>query len=276
MNNIKPDQYGPWALIAGGSEGIGLCFARELAAAGFNLLLLARRNEPLQAARQQLCSEFPVAIRTHTLDLTATDLEEQLAGIISGLEIGLLIYNAGAMHGVGLFLDEPLEKARKLIRLNCHGPVVFSHHLGNAMRARGRGGIILLSSLSGLTGGAYVATYAATKAFDIVLAESLWAELAPHGVHVLGLVAGATDTPAMAATGVSFASGEAMDPADVARAGLQQLPHGPVHIAGDGNRMAASLLRGDDRRQSIALMTAGAAGMYGLAIPEIPDSETPG
>jgi hypothetical protein len=99
--------------------------------------------------------------------------------------------------------------------------------------------------------------------------------LAPHGVHVLSLVAGATDTPAMAATGVDFAAGQAMDAADVAREGLQQLAHGPVHVAGEGNRLAASLLRGDDRRQSIAMMSAGAAGLYGLAVPDIPDSDSP-
>ncbi len=138
------------------------------------------------------------------------------------------------------------------------------------MRERGRGGIILLSSLSGLTGGAFVAAYAATKAFDITLAESLWAELHPHGVHVLGLVAGATDTPAMAATGVNFAPGDAMASEDVAREGLEHLPHGPLHVAGEGNRAVQALLRGEDRRQSVAMMSAGAAGLYGLKPPELP------
>ena len=270
MTDSDLQQYGPWALIAGGSEGIGLCFAEQLAAAGINLLLLARRDEPLQAASAHLQNTYPVEVRTRALDLTSPDLEQQLTAITDDLEIGLLVYNAGAMHGVGLFLDEPLQKAQTLVRLNCNGPLTFCHHLGRAMRQRGRGGIILLSSLSGLTGGAYVATYAATKAFDIVLAESLWAELAPHGVHVLGLVAGATDTPAMAATGADFAAGQAMDPAEVAREGLQQLPHGPLHVAGEGNRMAATVLRSEDRRQSIAMMTAGAAGLYKLAVPDLP------
>ena len=270
MNNPELEQYGPWAVIAGGSEGIGLCFAEQLAAAGINLLLLARREEPLQAARAQLQEAYPVTVRTHALDLTAPDLEQQLTGITDGLQIGLLIYNAGAMHGVGLFLDEPLQKAQKLVGLNCNGPLVCSHLLGRGMRQRGRGGIILLSSLSGLTGGAYVAAYAATKAFDIALAESLWAELAPSGVHVLGLVAGATDTPAIAATGANFAADQAMDAAQVAREGLAHLAHGPIHVAGEQNRMAATLLRGDDRRQSVTMMSAGAASLYGLPIPDLP------
>lgn len=270
MDKSQSEQYGPWALIAGGSEGIGLCFARELAAGGINLILLARRAGPLELARDQLLADFQVDVRIHPLDLTCAELDDRVADITDGLEIGLLIYNAGAMHGVGRFLDEPLEKSRTVVKLNCDGPITFCHRLGTAMRERGRGGIILLSSLSGLTGGAFIATYAATKAFDITLAESLWAELHPHGVHVLGLVAGATDTPAMAASGVDFAPGQAMDPAEVAREGLERLPHGPLHIAGEGNRLAAELLRGADRRQSVAMMSAGAAALYGLTPPELP------
>ena len=157
MSNTHLQQYGPWALIAGGSEGIGLCFARILAAAGINLMLLARRSEPLQAAKQVLCQEYPVEVRIHALDLTATDLEDQLTGITREMEIGVVIYSAGAVHGAGVFLDEPLERTRKLIALNCTGPAIFCHHLGKTMRQRGRGGILLMSSLSGLTGGAYIA-----------------------------------------------------------------------------------------------------------------------
>jgi uncharacterized protein len=272
MSNTLLQQYGPWALVAGGSEGIGLCFARQLAAAGINLLLLARRSEPLQAAQEQLLRDYPVAVRIQPLDLAAPDIEERVVSVTDGLDIGLLIYNAGAVHGAALFLDEPLAKARNLIQLNCMGPTVLCHYLGNRMRQRGRGGILLMSSMSGLTGGAYIAAYAATKAFDIVLAESLWAELAPCGVHVLSLVAGATDTPAMAASGIRFGAGDAMDPMAVAREGLAQLPHGPLHVAGDNNRLGSTILRGADRRQSVALMSAGSAALYGLPVPQLPDA----
>ncbi len=270
MSNTLLQQYGPWALIAGGSEGIGLCFARLLAAEGINLVLLARRNAPLQAAQEHLLRDYSVDVRIQQLDLTASNLEEQLIGVTDGLDIGLLIYNAGAVHGAALFLDEPLTKVRNLIQLNCMGPAIFCHHLGNRMRQRGRGGILLMSSMSGLTGGAYIAAYAATKAFDIVLAESLWAELAPCGVHVLSLVAGATDTPAMSASGIRFEAGQAMDPMAVAREGLAQLPHGPLHVAGDNNRLGAAILRGEDRRQSVALMSAGSASLYELPVPQLP------
>jgi len=273
MSNTLLQQYGPWALIAGGSEGIGLSFARLLAEAGLNLVLLARRREPLRDARKQICSEFPVEVRIHEMDLTAPDLETQLVKVTDDLDIGLLIYNAGAVHGTGLFLDDPLQRARNLVQLNCVGPAIFSHHLGNRMRQRGRGGILLMSSLSGLTGGAYIAAYAATKAFDIIFAESLWAELTPAGVHVLGLIAGATDTPSMTASGIDFEAGHAMDPTVVAKEGLARLPHGPVHVAGADNRLGAAILRGEDRRQSVALMSAGSAGLYGLPVPDLPAAD---
>ncbi len=265
-SSSRLQNYGPWALIAGGSEGIGLAFARELAAAGINLLLLARREEPLQLAREQLRAEHPVQVSCAAVDLTAAGLEQQLAELTEGLDIGLLVYNAGATHGAGLFHDQALDAARRLVELNCHGPVTLCHALGGPMRARGRGGIILVSSMSGLTGGGYVATYCASKAFDIILAESLWAELKPFGVDVLGLVAGATDTPAMARSGVAIGEA-AMRPEQVAREALEALPAGPLHVAGADNRAFASLLRGEDRARSIAMMSQGAAGMYGKPWP---------
>jgi short-subunit dehydrogenase len=261
--------YGPWAIIAGGSEGIGLCFAQQLAAAGIHLVLLARRQQALNDARATLTTDYDVEVRIQSIDLTAGDLEQKLDAIVEDLEIGLMIYNAGAMHGAELFVDSSLKKAQQLINLNCHGPAVFCHKLGKPMRDRARGGIILLSSVSGLAGGAYVATYAATKSFDIVFAEALWAEMKPFGVDVLCLVAGATDTPAMARSGIDFDSGSdfpPMRPEDVAAEGLQQLANGPVHVAGDGNRAVADILRAD-RVQAIDLLSRGAAGMFNKPFP---------
>ena len=261
-------KYGPWAIIAGGSEGIGLCFAQQLAAAGINLVLLARRQQALNDARATLAADHDVEVRVQSIDLTSRNLEQELEAIVEGLDIGLMIYNAGAMHGAELFVDNPLKKAQQLIDLNCHGPAVFCHTLGKSMRDRGRGGIILMSSLSGLAGGAYVAAYAATKSFDIVFAEALWAEMKPFGVDVLCLVAGATDTPSMARSNIDFDSGDftPMRPEDVATEGLQQLTHGPVHIAGDDNRAVAEILRAD-RLQAIELLSSGAASMFDKPFP---------
>lgn len=264
------EQYGPWAVIAGGSEGIGLSFAQRLAANGINLILLARREAPLLLARDAILAQSAVEIETHPLDLTSADLESQLDAIIGEREVGMAIYNAGATHGAELFHDAPLSAAQNLVALNCTGPLVFCHKLGAAMRARGRGGIILMSSMSGLVGGGYIATYTATKAFDVTLAEALWAELKPYGVDVLGLIAGATDTPAMAASGVTFNrqdGGGPMLPDEVADEGLAQLGKAPVWVAGEGNRAFAAMLRSPERVDGIDMMTAGAAGMFGKPFP---------
>lgn len=274
-------RYGPWALIAGGSEGIGRSFALQLAARGLHLILVARRQEPLQATAREVRERFGVQVSAHAEDLTAPDLEQRLDALVAGREIGMLVYNAGATHGAGLLLDKPLGDALALVRLNCLGPLTLVHVLGSRMRARGRGGIILMSSMSALAGGGYVATYAATKAFDRVLAEGLWWELGACGVDVLGLLAGATATPAMARSTVRYdrqgtAAGQdamqklsivPMDPDDVAREALEHLGHGPIWIAGEKNRATAERLSRTPREEAIRLMSEASGKLHGLAPP---------
>ncbi len=269
--SAKPDpafveRYGPWALVAGASEGIGASFAHQLAAAGLDLVLVARRPEPLDETAGAIRSEHGVTVRTVAADLTGDDLLERLEAATRDVEVGLLVYNAGAVHGAARFHEAGLEKPLALVRLNCVGPVVLCHHFGGRMLERGRGGIILLSSLSAVSGAARTVTYSATKAFDQVFAEGLWAELSPRGVDVLALIAGATRTPSMARSGARI-GGEAfpgMDPDDVAREGLAHLSEGPVWVAGDANRAGWEAMRGLPRTELVAAMSAGARAIYGL------------
>jgi len=271
------DKYGPWALIAGGSEGIGKSFATLLAGQGIHLILVARNAEPLGATAAEIREKFSVQVQTAALDLTAADLERKVDALCAGKDVGMLIYNAGATHGVGFFLDQPLDRAMNLVRLNCVGPITLIHELGNRMKQRGRGGIILMSSMSGLAGGGFVATYGATKSFEITLAEALWFELGTVGVDVLGLIAGATLTPAMARSGARFdAPGEQssagpnimpMQSDDVASEALAQLGKNPVWVAGENNRQSAKWLRSAPREQLVPAMSAAAARLYGLPLP---------
>lgn len=274
-------RYGPCALVAGGSEGIGRSLALELAARGLDLVLLARRQEPLEATAREIGERFGVQVDARSMDLTAPDLEHRLDAVVGDREVGLLVYNAGATHGAGFFHDAPLDKALALVRLNCVGPVTLAHALGSRMKTRGRGGIILLSSMSGFAGGGYVAAYSATKAFDMVLAEGLWWELRPFGVDVLGLIAGATATPAMARSTVRFdrpgaAEGAAgttslgivpMSPDDVAREALEHLGRGPIWIAGEKNRATAERLTRTPREEVVRLMSEASAKLHGLPLP---------
>ena len=188
------DRYGPWAVVAGASEGIGASFSTKLAARGMNLVLIARRTEPLEALASELRAIHPVEIRVHSLDLGQADSVSGMRDATESLDVGLLIYNA-AYSPIGTFLEIDVEEHLKAVDVNVLGPLRMSHYFGRRFAQRGRGGIILMSSMSGLQGTAMVANYAATKAYDAILAEGLWYELREQGVDVLGCLAGATLTP---------------------------------------------------------------------------------
>jgi short-subunit dehydrogenase len=265
-STLFAEKYGPWALVAGASEGIGGSFAQQIAARGVNVVLAARRPEPLERTARAIATSTGVQVRTVSVDLTGDDVIDRLTAATDGIDIGLVVYNAGATHGAVRFHDEPVDKALGLVRLNCAGPVLVSHHYGARMLERGRGGIILLSSMSALAGSARTVTYAATKAFDLVLAEGLWAEMSRRGVDVLCLVAGATRTPAMERSGARI-GGEAfpgMDPDDVALEGLDNVANGPVWVAGAENRAGYEHLRSLPRVQVIEYMSQGARIIYGI------------
>lgn len=235
-------RYGPWAVIAGASEGIGLAYANALGERGINLLMLARRSEPLERQAAILRRRHRIEVRTAALDLAAADLATQFDALVADIDVGLLIYNACYSIVKG-FLDLPLSDHLATIEVNCRGPVILSRLLAPRLAQRGRGGILLMSSMSGFQGSALVATYAATKAFDTNLAESLWAELGPLGVDVLAVVAGATSTPNFQASTPADKQGKAfpMRPEAVAREGIKALENardkGPVHITGRINRL---------------------------------------
>jgi hypothetical protein len=181
------------------------------------------------------------------------------------LEIGLLAYNA-AHSIVGRFLDVSLDDKLRMLDVNCRGPLLFCHHFGMRMVARRRGGIILVASLSGFQGHAMVGTYAATKAFDLVLGEALWNELRDHGVDVLAFCPGATRTEAFLATKpqpTGRLSAPLMEPDETVAEAIAALGRGPTHIAGRANRLAAFVLhRLLPRRALVELMSRTTRAMY--------------
>jgi short-subunit dehydrogenase len=257
-------RYGPWAFVAGASEGIGRAFAEELARHGFSLILAARRPGPLESLAHELRTSHGSTVRTLGIDLADVSLSAKLAEATRDCEVGLAVYNA-AHSTQGDFLDHALEDHLRAIDLNCRGPLAFAHFFGGAMRARGRGGLILMSSLSGLQGTAMVASYAATKAFNTVLAEGLWEELRGNGVDVLACIAGATRTPtyenSKPADGGTFA--RPMEAARVAQDALASLGHGPSTIPGGINRIASYVMRFLPRAQAISLISGATRRMYG-------------
>ncbi|TSD97108.1 SDR family NAD(P)-dependent oxidoreductase [Gordonia rubripertincta] len=244
---IDKNHYGPWAVIAGGSEGVGASFADELSAGGINLVLIARKAGPLEetAARARANG---VEVRTLALDLLASDAFDQIRSATDDLEVGLLIFNAGANSYGHEFVTGDLAGFQGVIDLNITSQITLTHHFGAKMKERGRGGIMLLGSLSGYMGAEHQGIYAATKAFSRIFAESLWLELEPFGVHVVELVLGVTRTPAMIRAGLNFdiPGMNVAEPEDVAREGLEHLADGPVWVAG-GNYEASRKRNGYPR-----------------------------
>jgi short-subunit dehydrogenase len=188
------ERYGPWALVAGASEGLGAAFADECAKRGTNVVLVARRRQLLEETAARIRAEHHVETRVLTADLGRADIGELVASVTDDIEVGLLIYNAAAAP-TGPFVDVPLDEHIVNIAVNVTTPTVLSHMLAKKMVPRGRGGIVLVSSGAALGGMKVFVSYAAAKAYELILGEGLWDELRDHGVDALGYVVGATATP---------------------------------------------------------------------------------
>jgi len=225
------ERYGPWALIAGASEGTGASFARQLAAKGLDLILIARREAPLAALAADIRARHRVQCVTAAIDLANEDAVARMAQVAGERPVGLLILNAGADPNGSAFLDGEIAAWDALVMRNVITVMRACHHFARGMRERGRGGIVLCGSGACYGGLPGVAVYGGTKAFDLVLGEALWAELRPHGVDVLNLVMGRTDTPAhrelMARKGIPFPA-DCASADEVAALGLERLAQGPV------------------------------------------------
>jgi short-subunit dehydrogenase len=259
------DLYGPWAVITGASEGVGAEFALRLADEGIHSVLIARREGPLAELAEQVRAKGADCI-TASVDLTAPDATAQIAAAVGEREVGLLIANAGADTNSSLFLDNDIANWERLITLNILTTMRNCHHFGQGMRARGRGGMILVGSGS-CYGGLYgIPVYCGVKAFDLTFGEGLWAEMQEHGIDVLSLILGRTNTPAHRR--ISEADGRPFDPsgmadsAEVARIGLEQLPRGPIYNWGQANDVAGYAPNSPDERRARILKIKDMSGAY--------------
>jgi short-subunit dehydrogenase len=265
------ERYGPWALIAGASEGVGLAYSRAMAERGLNVALVSRRQDPLDELAAELQEVHAVMTRVVPLDLSEDSAAGTLMDAVADLDVGMFLYCAGADPLFTDFLDASLADADGLVRRNCLTPMRLCHHLAGPMVHRGRGGIVLVSSGAALVGARRMVAYAASKAFDMVMAEALWAELHGAGVDVLGLVLGVTDTPALRrllAERGNLASADdgtpipgAASPEEVVADALAHLAHGPTWFVGDLLRDGAKHLGSMDRSDAAHLMLDVGAGV---------------
>lgn len=221
------ERYGPWAVIAGASEGLGEALARGCAARGLNVVLVARRVELAQEIADDIASSTGVQARALRADLADRQDLDRILAELADVDVGLLVYNA-AFSVIGPFWSFDVDTHLQEVDVNVRGPLVLAHGFGGRFRARGRGGIILLSSMASLQGMVRVANYAATKAYNLVLAEGLWAELRKEGVDVLVSCAGATRTPNYLASEPADGNVPVQEPEQVATATLNALGKKPT------------------------------------------------
>jgi len=264
--NLK-QKYGQTALVAGASEGIGAAFATRLAAEGMDLVLIARRIQPLQQLADLLENKYKVIVLCIPCDLGDTDVLHQIQETSKGREINLLVYNA-AVSFIGPFIANSTGDHIRAAQVNMLTPLNMVHFFGEKMLTKGKGAIILMASLAGFQGSGYISVYAATKAFNRVLAESLWYEWKNKGVDVIGCIAGATATLNYMNTNpekTGFLTPKVLAPARVVNECFGKLGKQPSFITGRGNRLASFIMqRLLPRKLAVNIMGDNIRKMYRL------------
>jgi len=239
------ERYGPWALVTGASAGIGREFARRLAEMGLNLVLVARRKQRIEELAQELENKNKIQVRPISADLSQPDFLPIILSGAQSIDIGLLVNNAG--FGIaGKFLDHELEKELALLDVNCRAQLILTHVFGRRMAQRKRGGIIFVSSVSAYIATPFEANYAASKVYELFLAESLGYELKRDGVDVLALCPGSTETEFHQIAGSRAVAAMAVGP--VVDLAIKKLGKKPVAIPGWHNRSLVYLLKFTPRR----------------------------
>ena len=201
MKQIDKHVYGPWALVTGASSGIGEEFARQVAANGINVVLLARREERLKEVADGLQARYHVGARVLPVDLSREGVLDMVASATDDLDIGLVVSNAGAGQP-GPFISLPRARLREIVQLNVVAHLDLAHHFGRRLAERGRGGIVLVSAAAAAGGLPFMANDSATKAYPLNLGEALHAELGQAGVNVTVLAPLIVDTGVVARMGI--------------------------------------------------------------------------
>ena len=254
------EKYGPYALVAGGSDGLGYAFAESIARRGLNLVLIARQNERLEAAAARLEETYQIDVISIAADMADY---ENVKETISALEvsIGLLVYNA-AFAPIGLFENASDENLALAASVNVTTPLLLTKFLSESMIRQKRGGIVLMSSLAGAQGSPNLAAYAATKSFSAILAEGLWQELKPHGIDVLACCAGAILTPGYQQAGKTKPAPGTMTANKVAEKTLNALGRGPITVPGAINKIGRFILtRLVCRKVAVYIMSKNTGGL---------------
>lgn len=231
--------YGQWALVTGASSGIGKAISQQLAKQGVNLVVVARNKNNLQSLQTEL-ETTGISVLSISADLSLPGSSVELDKKTAHLDIGLLVANAG-IENTGEFMNNSFKDEQKLLALNINSPMELSHIFAKRFTQKGKGGILLLSSLFGYQGVPQVANYSASKAYILSLGEALNVELKPFGVDVTVLSPGLTQTTMTQNMVVDFNKMPITQhqPEVVARVGLNALGKKATVIPGFINKFYA-------------------------------------
>ena len=177
------NKFGPWAVVTGASSGIGSGYARELAARGLNVVLVARNDVRLKEFADELEQTHGIDTRVVSADLSDTDFLHGVRVVTDNLDIGMLVSNAG-VASMGAMLRVDVEMLARNLQVNTGAHLRLAHHFGRRFESRGRGGIVLVGSMAGMQGTPFGANYAGSKAYVHMLGQALNYELKGKGIHV--------------------------------------------------------------------------------------------
>jgi uncharacterized protein len=269
------DRYGPVAVITGASSGIGYAFAEELAGRGLDLVVTARRLDRLEELATRLTRQHGVKVTSRQADLADPAAPRQLVEFTAGMDVGLVISNAGFGLRRGPHEAHNAATLTTMLMLNCHAPSALAHGFVPRLRARGKGGIIFTSSVEGAIGGPYSAAYSASKAMVTALGEALWGELAETEIDVLTLCPGKTVSEAAVKQGFDPSTlDDAMPAREVARLALEHIKDGPTYISSEYYATMIEQLSTLPRRQ--ALLASAAAMKKHMAARDANETFRPG
>ena len=240
------DFHGRWALVTGGSAGIGVALARELARHGAKLILTARRKDRLDALRAEFSGEG-VEVRTVVADLNDPEGPQQIYDATegAGIPVDILIDNAG-LGQFGTFIGNPIDQELSQVRVNCEAVVHVARLFVPRMVGRRRGWVLITASTASFQPLPYFSTYAATKAFDRFFANGLAHEVARFGVKVTALCPGPTESEFFDVARAGILRRGVQSAEEVARIGIAAMARGKrtviPNLAGRSTAFAARLV----------------------------------
>jgi len=239
---MSSEWKGKWALVTGASAGIGRALAEELARGGTNLLLTARREDRLRRLAQELSAKHRIQAEIFVANLTQPAAPEAIFQYTQekGRVIDLLVNNAG-FGQYGALHSTETDRLLQMVQVNCTAVLHLTRLFVPAMVARRSGDVLIVASTAAFQAVPYISTYAATKVFDLYLAEGLAEELQPHGIRVCALCPGTTTSEFHEIAGhPAHSKGREQSAETVARNGLQALAAGKSYvISGLGNYLGA-------------------------------------